>query len=148
MRTATPSRRPFEVALVEDSRQESWLILEAMKKDRRKLNIAVLPDGERASDYLQRRDSGEAAFYRRPDLIILDLSIPRKDGFCLLAELRDSSELKDVPVVVFTGHEDLEEINRCYALGANCVLTKPAEMERYIDMVRAVEHYWLDVVGR
>jgi CheY-like chemotaxis protein len=143
MRNGTVARRTFEVAVVEDSRNEAWLILEALKKDRRRLNVAVLPDGERASDHLQALQHP----FRVPDLILLDLGIPRKDGFALLTEIRASSELKHVPVVVLAQDRPLADINRCYELGANCVLVKPAKLENYIDALRAAEHYWLDVMG-
>jgi CheY-like chemotaxis protein len=143
MRNGPVSRRTFEVAIVEDSKNEAWLILEALKKDHRRLNVAVLPDGERAWDHLQSLQHP----FHVPDLILLDLGIPRKDGFALLAEIRSSLELRNVPVVMLAQDRSLAEINRCYQLGANCVLVKPARLDAYIDAVRAAEHYWLDVMG-
>jgi CheY-like chemotaxis protein len=143
MRNGSLVRRTFEVAIVEDSKQEAWLILESLKKDHRKLNVAVLPDGERASDHLQTLQHP----FHVPDLILLDLSVPRKDAYALLAEIRTSLDLRNVPVVVLTQDPSIAEINRCYQLGANCVLVKPARLDSYIDALRAAEHYWLDVMG-
>ncbi len=146
MRNGTATHRPFEVTLVEDSRSEAWLILEALKKDHRKLHVTVLTDGDRAADFLHTAAQDRPYPFRTPDLILLDLSIPRKNGLTLLLEIRATPDLRTVPVVVLTTNASAAEISRCYESGANCVLTKPRELERYIDAVRAVEHYWLDVM--
>jgi CheY-like chemotaxis protein len=147
MRTGT-AQRTFELALVEESRSEAWLILEALKKNRRKLNVAVFPDGDRAWDYLQGPHQEHSFPFRLPDLILVNLNIPRKGALDLLAEIRSSLELKDVPVVVLAGDSADPGIPRSYELGANCVLTKPLELGSYVDTLRAAGHYWLDVMGR
>jgi DNA-binding response OmpR family regulator len=147
MRTGTAARRTFEVALVEDSKSEAWLILEALKKDHRRLHVAVLPDGERASDYLHEPLEHRPYPFHNPDLILLNLNIPRKDAFALLAEIRSSPDLHSVPVVVLANGGTVSEICRCYEEGANCVLTKPLRLESYVDALRAAGHYWLDIMA-
>jgi CheY-like chemotaxis protein len=83
----------------------------------------------------------------RPDLIMMDLELPRIDGLELLRELRSRPFYRDVPVVVFTGSQRPEDLSRSYHLGANCVVYKPVRTEDYVAVVRSVEHYWLDVVA-
>jgi len=139
--------RPSRVVVVEDSRSDAKLIVEGLKKGGRDLNIMLIGDGERASNYFEDEEEPSFAPFGRPDLILLDLNLPKKSGAELISEIKSIAGLSEVPVIILSGSDRSEEVGGCYELGASSVLKKPLEAETFIGLVQAVVHYWLDVAG-
>ncbi|HXB96803.1 MAG TPA: response regulator [bacterium] len=135
------------MVVVEDSKSDAKLIVEGLRQGGRELNIMLIADGERASDYFEEEDEPSFAPFGRPDLIMLDLNLPKKSGAELIAEIKSIAGLSEVPVVILSGSAQTEEVWGCYELGASSVVQKPLEAESFIGLVQAVGHYWLDVVG-
>lgn len=138
--------RHCSVIVVEDSHTDARLILQALLQDDHHLQVTVLTDGDRAASHVHQPD-WDAPPFHQPDLVLLDLSLPGKDGMEVLSDLKSTPQLKGVPIVVFTGTDQPESVQRCYALGANCVAFKPVETRPFIDTVKSIGRYWLDVVG-
>ena len=136
--------RPISILLVEDNPGDVELIRETLTGDRVHLEISVAVDGVEAIDFLRRRPPFEAA--PRPDLILLDLNLPRQDGRQVLAEIKTDADLKRIPIVVLTSSEAENDVIRSYNLGANCYLTKPVDLRSFRDIVRSVEGFWFTVV--
>ncbi|MBN1307302.1 MAG: response regulator [Chitinispirillaceae bacterium] len=139
-----PDARPVEILLVEDSPSDAALTVEALKAGKVANRLSHVSDGVEAMDFLRRR--GDYAKAPRPDLIMLDLNLPRKDGREVLEELKRDESLKTIPVIVLTTSRSDEDILRSYKLHANCYITKPVEFSKFIDVVRSVEQFWLSVV--
>jgi chemotaxis family two-component system response regulator Rcp1 len=135
---------PIEVLLVEDSPGDVRLTQEAFKDAKVHLNLHVATDGAKAMAFLQRE--GEHANAPRPDLILLDLNLPKKDGREVLAEIKESPTLKSIPVVVLTTSSSEADILRSYELHANCYITKPVGLEGFLTVVRSIDNFWLSVV--
>jgi CheY-like chemotaxis protein len=138
------SSRPLRILLVEDSRADARLIVEGMLETKARITLNVAEDGEAAMDYLRRQGRYEDA--DAPDLILLDLNLPGKDGREVLADIMADEKLRRIPVVVLTTSKAEEDVTRCYELGANCYITKPVGLDRFIDVVKSIEEFWLDVV--
>lgn len=136
MSAATQTRLP-EILVVEDSETDSMLMLRALSQSHRQKNVTALPDGERAIGFL--RDEREP----RPDLILLDLNLPKKDGWEVLQECKSDPVLRGIPIVVFSTSRLDEDVRRCYELGANSVIAKPFELNPFLDAVHDIEDYWL-----
>jgi len=136
--------RPLRILLVEDSRADARLIVEGMLETKARITLNVAEDGEAAMDYLRRQGRYEDA--DAPDLILLDLNLPGKDGREVLADIMADEKLRRIPVVVLTTSKAEEDVTRCYELGANCYITKPVGLDRFIDVVKSIEEFWLDVV--
>ncbi len=130
--------------LVEDNPGDVDLTLEALRDARVRNNITVARDGVDAMARLTRQPPH--AEHPRPDLILLDLNLPRMDGRELLAAIRANPELAHIPVVVLTSSAAERDIARTYALHANCYVTKPIDLEQFIEVVRSIHHFWLTVV--
>ncbi|MDM8549056.1 response regulator [Desulfobacterales bacterium HSG2] len=143
MMTETDNRT-FHILLVEDSPGDIRLTQEALREEKMPCTLDVVRDGVEATAFLQRE--GEYADAARPDLILLDLNIPRKDGREVLAEIKADEKLKQIPVVVLTTSRSNEDIVRCYDLHANCYINKPVDFEEFISMVKSVGHFWFRVV--
>jgi CheY-like chemotaxis protein len=133
-----------EILLVEDNPGDAKLALEALKVGRLRYEVHVVEDGEQALSFLRRE--GEYANAPRPDLILLDFNLPKKDGRQVLAEIKEDENLKRIPVVVFTVSKAEEDILSAYDLRANCYITKPLDIEQLFKIVRSVENFWLTVV--
>jgi chemotaxis family two-component system response regulator Rcp1 len=136
--------RAVEVLLVEDDPGDIELTKEAIEKARLSINLNVVRDGEEAMAYLRRK--GEFANAVRPDLVLLDLNMPRKDGREVLREIRSDSDLTSLPVVVLTTSDADEDILRTYDLGANCYVTKPVGLEQFMKVVQTVGNFWFMIV--
>ena len=134
----------MRILLVEDSRADARLIVEGMLETKARITLNVAEDGEAAMDYLRRQGRYEDA--DAPDLILLDLNLPGKDGREVLADIMADEKLRRIPVVVLTTSKAEEDVTRCYELGANCYITKPVGLDRFIDVVKSIEEFWLDVV--
>ncbi len=136
--------RPIEILLVEDNPGDVRLTREAFKEAKVRNNLHAVGDGVEAMEFLRRE--GEHASAPRPDLILLDLNLPRKDGREVLAEVKEDPELRRIPVVILTTSKAEEDIARTYDLHANCYIAKPVDFDRFIDVVKKIEGFWLTVV--
>jgi len=139
-----PDGRPIEILLIEDSPSDTELTQEALREAKVRNHLSTVEDGVLAMDFLRRRGTfGSAA---RPDLIMLDLNLPRKDGRQVLAEIKEDPELKTIPVVVLTTSQAEQDVLHAYHLHANCYITKPVDFEQFLRAVRSIESFWLLVV--
>ena len=135
--------RPIEILLVEDSPSDTELTIEALREGSVHSRLSHVEDGVEALEFLSRKNSYAQA--PRPDLILLDLNLPRKDGRELLAELKSDPDFRTIPVVVLTTSKADQDVTRAYQLKANCYITKPVDFEQFVDVVRSIEHFWLEV---
>lgn len=135
---------PAQLLLVEDNPGDVRLTREAFKQGRIDNDLHTVSDGSDALDFLHQRGEYEDA--PRPDLVLLDLNLPRKDGEEVLADLKDDPELQSIPVIVLTSSRAEEDIARSYELHANAYLTKPVDPDEFIETVRAFEKFWFSVV--
>src|SRR5215469_11570930 len=136
--------RPIEILLVEDNPGDVRLTVEALRESKVRNNLQVATDGVQALAYL--RHEGQYAGAVRPDLVLLDLNLPRKDGREVLAEIKADSELKTIPVVVLTTSSAEQDVLRIYELQANCYITKPVDLEQFITVVRSIQDFWVTIV--
>jgi CheY-like chemotaxis protein len=136
--------RPIEILLVEDNPADVRLTLEAFKDGRILNHITVASDGVEAMDVLLRNEGHADA--PRPDIILLDLNLPRLDGREVLQQIKEHASLRRIPVVVLTTSADEEDVLRTYDLHANCYITKPVELERFLEISRTIEDFWLSIV--
>ncbi len=130
--------------LVEDNPADVRLTQENFKESKILNNLHVVKDGEEAMAFLHRK--GKYADAVRPDLILLDLNLPKKDGREVLAEIKTDEELKSIPVIVLTISKAEEDILKSYNLHANCYITKPIDIEQFNKIVRSIEDFWLSIV--
>jgi chemotaxis family two-component system response regulator Rcp1 len=135
---------PIEVLLVEDSPGDVRLTREAFKDAKVHINLHVATDGIEAMAFL--RCMGEYADVPRPDLILLDLNLPKKDGREVLEEIKETPALKSIPVVILTTSDSEEDILRSYRLHANCYITKPVGLDGFLKVVHSIDSFWLSVV--
>ena len=136
--------RPVEILLVEDNPGDVRLTQEALKEGKVINNMHLAKDGVEAVSFLRRE--GEYADAVRPDLILLDLNLPKKDGREVLVEIKEDRDLKRIPVVVLTTSRAEEDIIRTYEYHANCYITKPVDFHQFIQVVKSIENFWLSVV--
>jgi CheY-like chemotaxis protein len=136
--------RPIEILLVEDSPSDTDLTVEALAAAKISNRLSVVEDGVQAMEFLRRQ--GGYAQAPRPDLILLDLNLPRKDGREVLADIRADEKLTTIPVVVLTTSQAEKDVLHAYALHANCYITKPVDFQQFMEVVRAIEDFWLTVV--
>jgi CheY-like chemotaxis protein len=142
--TPKPAGEPIEVLLVEDDPGDALLIREAFEFNKVHNNLNVVNDGEQALAYL--RGEGEYAGANRPDLVLLDLNLPRKDGREVLAEVKADETLRTIPIVVLTTSEAEEDVLKSYQLHANAYVTKPVDFERFVSIVRQIDDFFVSVV--
>ena len=138
------SERPIEVLLVDDSPGDVRLTREALREGKVRNNLSHVPDGVEAMAFLRRE--GAYADAPKPDIVLLDLNMPRMDGREVLAEMKGDARLRRIPVVVLTTSEAETDIFKTYDLHANCYLTKPVDLDQFISIVRSVESFWLQLV--
>jgi two-component system response regulator len=134
----------IEILLVEDNPGDVRLTREALKDGKIVNNLHVAEDGVDALAFLRREGKYHNAV--RPELILLDLNLPKKDGREVLAEIKADKELKRIPVVVLTSSAAEQDIVKSYNLHANCYVTKPVDLDQFINVVKSIEHFWLTVV--
>jgi len=135
---------PIELLLVEDNPGDVRLMKEAFREGKVFCRINVVEDGVEAMRYLRRE--GKYREVGRPDIIMLDLNLPKKDGREVLEEIKFDENLKRIPVMVLTTSSDEQDILRSYNLHANCYITKPVELEKFIHLVKSIESFWLTLV--
>ncbi len=136
--------RPIEILLVEDSPSDTELTVEALEEGKIYNHLSIVEDGVQALEFLRRQ--GAYADAPRPDLILLDLNLPRKDGREVLAELKSDPDLKLIPVVVLTTSRADEDVLKAYSLHANCYILKPVDFKQFVEVVKHIENFWLSVV--
>lgn len=137
--------KEIEILLVEDSPGDVRLTIEALKEAKVKNRLNVVKDGVEAMDYLQRVCSSYKDA-KCPDLILLDLNLPRKDGREVLSEIKSDPKLRHIPIVVLTTSRSEEDVLRAYNLHANCYITKPVDFKQFMSVVKSIEDFWLTVV--
>jgi CheY-like chemotaxis protein len=143
MRSLLNGVKPIEILLVEDCVEEAELTRESLRDGRVKNRIHWVEDGEEAMAFL--RCQGPFAAAPRPDLILLDLHMPRKNGLEVLAEVKQDPDLKRIPIVIMTTSSDEKDILQAYDRHANCYVTKPVDMDKFIEAVKSIEEFWLTV---
>jgi CheY-like chemotaxis protein len=144
MQSTGTNAAPLEVLLVEDSPGDVRLTREAFKDAKVLVNLSVASDGTEAMAFLKRE--GAYASAPRPDLILLDLNLPKKDGREVLEEIKNSPTLKSIPVVILTTSAAEVDILRSYLLHANCYITKPVDLTGFLSVVKSIDSFWLSVV--
>jgi CheY-like chemotaxis protein len=135
---------PIRILLVEDSPGDVRLTIEALKDGKVRNDLSIVGDGVEALAFLN--GEGKYAEAPRPDLILLDLNLPRMDGRELLAIIKQDDNLKRIPVVVLTTSEAEADVLRVYDLNANCYITKPVDLDKFITVIKAIEDFWLTIV--
>lgn len=135
------NEREIEILLVEDNPGDARLAMEVLKEAKVRNRLRHVPDGEEAMAYLRRQ--GKYANAPRPNLILMDLNLPRKDGRELLAEIKADGDLRWIPVVVLTTSQAEEDITRVYELNANCYVPKPIDLDQFVRVMRSIEDFWL-----
>ena len=135
---------PVDILLVEDNAGDVWLTREVLRDSKVRNNLIVANNGQEALACL--RNQGKFAGTVRPDLILLDLNLPVKDGREVLAEIKADPDLKRIPVVILTTSKAEEDILKTYNLHANCYVTKPVDLEQFVKVVKSLEDFWLAIV--
>lgn len=136
--------KPVEILLVEDNPGDVRLTQEALKESKIRNNLHIVTDGEAALQYL--RKTGPYGKEPRPDLVLLDLNLPKKDGREVLGEIKKDPDLKRIPVVILTTSKAEEDIFKSYDNHANCYITKPVDFSQFLKVVRQIEDFWLTIV--
>jgi two-component system, chemotaxis family, response regulator Rcp1 len=136
--------QPIEILLIEDNLGDVRLTQEALREGKLANNLHVARDGVEAIEFLRR--IGPFASAVRPDLILLDLNLPRKDGRAVLAEIKGDPDLRRIPVVILTTSEAEQDVVQSYDLHANCYVTKPLVLDSFVQVVRSIDSFWLTVV--
>jgi len=135
------TQRPKNILLVEDNPGDVRLAHEAIQDSKVRANLHVVGDGVEAMAFLRRQ--GKYADAMRPDLIMLDLTMPKKDGFEVLAEIKADAGLKNIPVIILSVSKSKDDIRRAYDLQANCYIVKPADLNGLIVVIKAIDDFWL-----
>lgn len=143
MPTSSPMT-PIEILLVEDNPGDARLAKEALKDSKLLNNIHHVEDGEQAMQFLRKEGDYQDAV--RPDIILLDLNLPRKDGREVLADIKSDPDLKMIPVVVLTTSEAEQDIVQSYQLHANCYITKPVDLDKFLKIIDSMQEFWLSIV--
>jgi CheY-like chemotaxis protein len=136
--------KPVEILLVEDNPMDVIVTREALKEGKVCNNLSVVQDGEEAIEFLRRE--GRYANAPRPDVVLLDLNLPKKDGLAVLSEIKDDPTLKYIPVIVLTTSKAEEDIVKSYKLHANCFITKPVDLDQFTAVVKSIEDFWFEIV--
>jgi chemotaxis family two-component system response regulator Rcp1 len=136
--------RPIEILMVEDNPGDVRLTVEALKEGKVRNNFHTVEDGVEAMAFLRRE--GRYAEAVRPDLILLDLNLPKKNGREVLAEIKEDPDLRRIPVVILTVSQAEQDIVKSYNLHANCYITKPVDLDQFLEVVKSIENFWLTVV--
>jgi chemotaxis family two-component system response regulator Rcp1 len=136
--------KEIEILLAEDNPGDVRLALEALKESKIHNHVSTVPDGVEAMAFLRKQ--GKYANSPRPDVILLDLNMPRKDGREVLAEVKEDPDLRRIPVVILTISQAEQDVLKAYNLHANCYITKPVDLEQFSKVVRAIEDFWFTIV--
>lgn len=137
--------KSIDILLAEDSPGDADLAKEALEESKLKNTLYTVVDGQEALDFLYKK--GEYANVPRPDLILLDLNMPRVDGREVLKIVKEDHDLRSIPVVILTTSKAEEDILKSYNLHANCYITKPLDLDKFIEVVHAIENFWISIVA-
>ncbi|WP_414562619.1 MULTISPECIES: response regulator [unclassified Anabaena] len=140
----TAAIMPIEVLLVEDNPGDAQLTRIALEDSKISINLNVVEDGVEAMAFLRKED--KYIKVPHPDIVLLDLNLPRKDGREVLAEIKADQNLKRIPVVVLTTSQSEEDILKAYNLSANCFITKPVDFDQFVKIVKSIENFWFAIV--
>lgn len=136
--------RRLKLLLVEDSRADARLIMEVFKEEKVAVDIEVVRDGEQAMDFLHKRGPFSSAV--TPNLILLDLNLPKKDGREVLAEIKVDAVLNSIPIIILTTSQSEEDVIKSYKLQASCYVTKPIDLEHFVKVIRSLDEFWFSAV--
>ncbi len=142
--TSQTSIKPIEILLVEDNEADVRLTREGLKESKVHSRLSVVEDGVEAMAFIHRE--GKYADAPRPDLILLDLNLPKKNGIEVLAEIKEHPDFKRIPVVIMTISKDEEDIFKSYNLHANCYITKPVDLKQFMQIVKQIDDFWFTIV--
>jgi CheY-like chemotaxis protein len=138
--------KPFEILLVEDNPADVEITIEAFRRSRSGNRVSVCRDGEEALEFLfQRGRFARATSAPRPDLVLMDLNLPRKSGAEVIEQMKGNESLRDIPVVVLTTSDRDEDVRRCYKIGANNYLIKPVQFDDCVKLITDIQQYWLEL---
>lgn len=135
---------PIEILLVEDDPDDADRTMDALRDGRVRNRVTLVEDGVEAMAYLRRE--GKYAAAPRPDLILLDLNMPRMNGREVLAKVKHDDDLRRIPVVIMTSSDDEKDVLAAYNLYVNCYVTKPVDVDQFIGVVKSIEHFWFSIV--
>ena len=138
-------RPPIEILLVEDSAPDVWLMRQTLMEGPVPKNIHVVTNGEQALDYLEKKEGFTNA--PRPDVVLLDLNLPRQGGLDVLRAIKDHSDLQLVTVIVLSTSARPSDVNTAYDLQANCYVVKPLDLEEFVAAIRAIEDFWMELAS-
>lgn len=144
MEKYTLGHQMVDILLIEDNPGDIRLAKEALKESKISNSLHIVTDGMAALDFLYQK--GEYSLAPRPDLILLDLNLPKKDGREILSEIKNDESLKRIPVVILTTSSAEEDVLITYGLHANCYITKPIDFDQFIKVVKSIENFWLTIV--
>lgn len=136
--------KQLSILLVEDSRADARLILEVFKEEEVNAIINVVRDGEEAMDFLLKRSPYTDA--STPNLILLDLNLPKKDGREVLEEIKQNADLDGIPIIILTTSQSEDDVAKCYKLQASCFVTKPIDLEEFVKVIRSLDEFWFSAV--
>lgn len=136
--------KPYNILLVEDNPADIRLTLEVFKEGEIRNTLNVVMDGEEALTYLRKK--GKFTEAKTPDLVLLDLNLPKKNGKVVLSEIKLDKDLKCIPVIVLTTSSEERDISSAYSNHANCFISKPMELSNFVEVLRAIEKFWLSIV--
>jgi CheY-like chemotaxis protein len=142
--TIEPNGHPIRILLVEDNPGDARLTIEALREAKVRNELEHVIDGEQALALLRRQ--GRFSDSARPDLILLDLNLPKMDGRAVLEEIKNDQDLRRIPVVILTTSQAEKDVLMSYNLHANCFITKPVDLDEFMEVVRRIESFWLTVV--
>ena len=134
----------MEILMAEDSPSDAFIVKEALKRAGGSSNLHVVRDGVEAMAYLRRE--GQYRHAARPDIILLDLNMPRKDGREVLAEVKHDEKLRSIPIIVLTSSNAEQDVSKAYELNANCYITKPTDFSKFKELIKAIEVFWFSKV--
>ena len=136
--------KPIHILLVEDNEGDIFLVTEALEEGKIVNKISVTKDGKEAIDFLEKKGKYQNA--ERPDLILLDINLPKKNGFEVLEHIKSQKNLKQIPVIMLTTSSSEKDISMSYKNHANCFITKPVDVENFLKVVYSIENFWISIV--
>jgi len=137
-------KRQTNILLIEDNSGDIWLTKEAFKQSNKNTNLEVVSDGVEAYNYLTNQPPFENKPH--PDLILLDLNLPKWDGRDVLRKVKSNERLKHIPIIILTTSNAQKDVHNCYKLHANCFITKPVDYETFFSIIKQIETFWIDTV--
>ena len=138
------TKQPIDILICEDNLGDVYILTDFLQNSTMEYHLHHVANGEAAMDYLQQK--GDYPNVSRPDIILLDLNLPKKHGFEILAEIKTNSDLKTIPVIILTSSQSKQDILKCYQLYGSCFVTKPFDFEEFTNALAKIENFWLNLV--